>query len=118
MQVPEGIGDGVDLEQPVRALLAGQFGQAAVDPLAIDGTVDDDMGDMEPLGPNSRAMLWLIARKPALAAAKAVNCGRPRSEAEAPVKSKVPRPRAIMAPAASRPKMKPPRHATRQISNT
>ncbi len=40
-----------------------------------------------PCGPNSRARLWLSERRPAFAEAKAVNGGRPRSEAVAPVKN-------------------------------
>ena len=56
-----------------------------------------------PCGPNSRAMLWATARRPALAAAKWAKPGLPRKLAEAPVKITVPRPSGVKRRADSRP---------------
>jgi hypothetical protein len=69
-----------------------------------------------PCGPNSRAMLCAIARRPAFAAAKCAHPGLPRRLPEAPVKITVARPSGASRRAASRPTRKPPKQPTRQNS--
>src|SRR5712691_6731659 len=51
VDLPIGLGDGVDAEQPVGTALLDQLRPAAEQPLAGNAAVDDDMGDMKALRP-------------------------------------------------------------------
>src|SRR5690242_11147006 len=51
VDLPVGLGDRVDIEQAVRALLRAPLRETAVDPLAVDAAVDHDMRDMQALRP-------------------------------------------------------------------
>ena len=63
-----GLRDGVRVEDAVRVLQRIALGEVGADELGVDGAVDDDMGDMDALGPSSRAMLWASARSAVLGA--------------------------------------------------
>ena len=117
MDIPIGVSDGVDAEQASLAAFRGQVGHPAEQPITLDPTIDDNVRDVNPSGPYSRAMLCAIIRRPAFAAAKCANPGLPRKLAEAPVKMIVPRPSGANRRAASRPTRNPPKQPTRQNSS-
>ena len=67
-----------------------------------------------PRGPSERAMDWAIDRRPALAAANAVNSAPPRVAEVAPVKMMVPLPCSTICLAAAWPTTNPARQPSRQ----
>jgi hypothetical protein len=92
MQVPIGLSNGVDIQQPVRPPLLTDLRIACEQPVALDPAINGDVGHVNPLGASSRAMLRPTARNPALAAAKAAYPARPRTDADTPANTIVPTP--------------------------
>jgi hypothetical protein len=116
MQLPVGLGDRVGVERTILPELLQDAREQRPNPLALDRTVDDDVRDV-PCGPNSRAILCEIMRRPALLALKWAKPGIPRSEPVAPVKKMEPRPSGTKRRAASRPTKNPPSVFERQKSS-
>ena len=83
--MPIAVSDHIRVQQAIRPLLLPDIRKLAKDLIALDGTVDDDVSDVIPRGPNSRAKDWLTILRPALAAANAANAAFPRRAADAPV---------------------------------
>ena len=70
MDLPIGFGDRVDPQQAGLALFGDTGGLRSAQTVAVDAAVYTACATWMPCEPNSRAMLWLIIRRPAFAAAK------------------------------------------------
>ena len=97
------VGDVFRSEDAVLAAGRVAVPEVLANELGVDSAADHDMGNVDMLRTSSRTMLCASARNACLAPENAAKLAEPRRLAVAPIKRIVPRPRATMRFAASRP---------------
>ena len=96
MELPIDFRNVLRVEDSVIFFLCIGLWKEFLDPFGIDRSIDNDMGNMDSRGPNSRAIDWARERRPNLAPLKAAKPEAPSMDAVSPVKRIVPLPLGFM----------------------